>query len=149
MKLQKQAFVALAAVAWADDRISRGEGIGLVRAAKAAGLEGDDLEAVEKATKEKTTLADFDPSALSAWERALTHALATWITRVDGVASPTEVDQLRALADRLELSDFARKASESAAADIAVLPGGHRPEKYDFVALVETLEAKLPSATKA
>ena len=50
MKLQQEAFVALAAVAWADDRISRGEGIGLLRAAQAAGLEGDDLAAVEKAT---------------------------------------------------------------------------------------------------
>lgn len=146
MKLQKEAFVALAAVAWADDRISRGEGIGLLRAAQAAGLEGDDLAAVEKATKEKTTLADFDPAALSTWERALTHALATWLTRVDGIASQSEVDQLRALADRLELSDFARKAAESAAADIAILPGAHRPEKYDLVALTETLKAKLPSA---
>ncbi len=147
LQLKKEAFVALAAVAWADDRISRGEGVGLVRAAQAAGLAGDDLAAVEAATKNKTSLADFDASALTPWERALTQSLAAWLTRVDGIASPTEVDVLRALGDKLELSDFARKSAESAAADIAILPGGHRPDKYDLVALVETLKAKLPSAT--
>jgi hypothetical protein len=144
LTLPKEAFVALAAVAWADGRISRGEGIGLVRAAEAAGLAGDDLEAVKRATQEKVSLDDFDASALSPFEGLVTLAIASWLARVDGVAQNVEVDQLASLGDKLGLNDFKRKTASSAAFDIACLPQGHRPEKYDFVALVAKLREKLP-----
>jgi tellurite resistance protein len=143
--LHKDAFVAIAAVTWADDRVSRGEREGLVRAAESAGLEGADLEAVSRATKERVSLDDFDPAELSGWQRAVTYALSCWLARVDGVLGPTEKESLQQLGDRLELPEHKLKSAQSAAFDVACLPGGHRPEKYDFAALVEKLKEKLPS----
>ena len=67
-KLPRESFVALAAVAWADGRMTKIEAQGLVQAAKSLGLDADDLAAVERATKEKVTIETFDASKLSAWE---------------------------------------------------------------------------------
>ncbi len=144
LPLPKEAFVALAAVAWADGRISRGEGVGLVRAAEASGLAGEDLEAVRRATRSKLALDEFDASALSPFDGLLTVAVAHWLARVDGITTGVELDELRTLADRLGLSEFKRKTAASAAFDVACLPQGHRPDKYDFVALVAKLREKLP-----
>jgi hypothetical protein len=144
LTLPKESFVALATVAWADGRISTGEGASLLRAAQASGLEGDDLGVVEAAIKELVVLDAFDPGAMSEKDRALTLALAYWLARVDGVSSAPELTSLRALGDKLGLSDFKQRSCESAAFDIACLPGGHRPEKYDFSALADKLVEKLP-----
>jgi hypothetical protein len=145
LTLHKDAFVAIAAVTWADDRVSRGEREGLVRAAELAGLEGPDLEVVRRATKERVSLDEFDPAELSDWQRAVTFALASWLARVDGVLNPTEKQTLQQLGDRLALPEHKLKSAQSAAFDVACLPGGHRPDKYDFAALVEKLKEKLPS----
>jgi hypothetical protein len=144
LTIPKESFVALAAVAWADGRISRGEGVGLVRAAEAAGLSGEDLATVERATQSKVALEDFDASSLSPFDGVLTLAIASWLARVDGIATGVEIDQVKILGERLGLNDFKRKTAESAAFDIACLPQGHKPEKYDFVALVAKLREKLP-----
>ena len=144
LTLPKESFVALATVAWADDRISTGEGQSLLRAAEAAGLEGADLEAVAEATKTTVALDAFDPGSMSERDRAMTLALAYWLARVDGVSSAGEIAHLRALGDKLGLSDFKQRSCESAAFDIACLPGGHKPDKYDFSALADKLVEKLP-----
>ena len=80
----------------------------------------------------------------SEFDGVLTLAIASWLARVDGVATGVELDQLNALGDRLGVNEFKRKTAYSAAFDIACLPQGHRPEKYDFVALVAKLREKLP-----
>lgn len=144
LALPKESFVALATVAWADGRISAGEAKSLLRAASAAGLSGSDLEAVEAAIKETVALEAFDPGSMGERERAMTLAVAYWLARVDGVSSASEISHLRALGDKLGLSEFKQRSCESAAFDIACLPGGHRPEKYDFAALGDKLVEKLP-----
>lgn len=148
-KLPPESFVALAAVAWADGRMSKDEATGLVTAAKRYGLEGDDLAKVEKATKEKVDLASFDASGLSTWDRLLTYGFASWLSRLDGAQGGMEIDSLRTLAKKLEstdVTDFKLRSAAATAFDVAVLPQGQRPERYDFGAFEDKLLVKFPKA---
>jgi len=145
MDLPKDAFVALAAVAWADDRMSKREATALARAAREAGLDDDAVAEVEAATAARVELDAFDPQGLAPPQRALTLALANWLARVDGVSSESEVAALRGLGDALGMSEAQQNAARSAAADVLCLPEGHRPERYDFDALAAALAKKLPS----
>lgn len=147
-KLPNESFVALSAVAWADGRMSQGEALGLVKAAKNAGLEGDDLSAVERATKDRVLLDAFDASKLSGWERLLTYGLASWLSRVDGVQQAAELDTLRALAAKListEVTDHKLAAAAAVAFDVAMQPAGRRPDRFDFAALEKTLKERFPT----
>ncbi|HEY4116401.1 MAG TPA: hypothetical protein VGM56_01045 [Byssovorax sp.] len=148
IELPKQAFIALSAVAWADGSFRKDEATALLRAAKESGLSAEDLAEVERSTKEKVPLETFDASALGPWERALTFALASWLARLDGVQSLDESDTLKALGDRLELAAPSRIRAASAAFDVAVLPEGGRPDRYDFTKLVARLKEKLPQLAK-
>lgn len=145
--LPAESFVALAAVAWADGRMSKAEAAGLLAAAKAAGLEGDALAAVEAATKDKTALDGFDPGPLSDWQRLFTFGVANWLSRVDGVQQRAELDSLRALMGKLEggeVDDHKLKVAEACAFDTAMLPEGRRPERFDFGALEAKLRERFP-----
>lgn len=146
--IPRQAFVGLAAVAWADGSIRKTEGQALLRAAKEAGLEGDDLAAVEAATKSAVAFDAFDPGDMDRWQRTLTYALASWMATLDGVVSTEESVVLKQLGERLELDKPTRARASSAAFDIAVLPEGGRPDKYDFVKLEARLREKMPQLAK-
>lgn len=145
--LNLDSFRALAAVAWADGRMSKDEASGLLHAARALGLSDDDVGKVEAATKEKVSLDDVDVSALSAWERLLTYGIATWLSRLDGVQQAAEVESLATLAQKLtsaEVTDFKLRSAASAAFDTAMQPSGSKPDRYDFAAFEKALRAKLP-----
>jgi hypothetical protein len=147
--LPTQSFVALAAVAWADGRLTRPEATALVDAAKKHGLEGEDLAAVEQSTKTQVAISAFDPEGLGVWDRVVTYALASWLARLDGVQSTGESAALATLGDRLALDEHVRVRAAGAALDIAVLPEGGRPDRYDFAKLVERLREKLPQLAKS
>lgn len=144
MKLSKQPFLALAAIGWIDGSLQKVEAIGLLRAAKEAGLEGDDLAEIEKATKEKISLDAADVSGMTEWEQVLTYALAAWFAQLDGVVSTSEHSSLLALGDKLGLAQPLRKRAAVAANDIACLPDGGRPERYDFTKLAARLKERMP-----
>lgn len=146
IELKRESFMAIVAVAWADGRMSRDEAAGLIRAAKACGLSDEDVAAIEHAAKESgAKLDDFDPSGLSGWQRALTYAVAAWLARLDGVVDANERESLKLLGKALDLPPHKLVSASSAAFDVACLPGGHRPDKYDFAELEKRLRAKLPS----
>jgi len=144
IKLPAQTFVALAAVAWADGSVRPSEAKALVDAAQKLGLEGDDLGTVEKSTKARVALDTFEPGDMSVWDRVLTYALASWLARIDGVQSTSESDVLRLLGERLGLADGLRQRAAGAAMDIAVLPEGGKPDRYDFVKLAARLRERMP-----
>lgn len=144
MKLPKQSFLALAAVGWADGALQRIEATGLLRAATEAGLAASDIVEVEAATKREVTLASIDVSGMSEWDRTLTYALAAWFAQLDGVVSTSEHTTLLALARALGISEGVRKRAAVAAYDIACLPEGGRPERYDFQKLAERLKVRMP-----
>jgi hypothetical protein len=144
MNLRKQSFLALAAIGWVDGSLQRVEATGLLRAAKEAGLTGADYAAVERATKTVTSLDEIDVGEMSEWDQVLTYALAAWVSQVDGVVSPSERDTMARLGERLGLSEALQTRATAAANDIACLPGGGRPERYDFQKLAARLRERLP-----
>jgi hypothetical protein len=144
MNLPKQSFLALAAVGWVDGALKKVEATGLLRAAKEAGLKDADYAAVEQAMKHPITLDDIHMGELSAWDGLLTFALAAWLSQVDGVSSPSERETLSKLGGRLGVSEALQVRAAAAANDIACLPGGGRPERYDFEKLGARLRERLP-----
>lgn len=149
MNLSKSSFLALAAIGWVDGSLQRVEAVGLLRAARAAGLSEADIAEVEKATKERITLEGIELATLGEWDRVLTYALGAWFAQVDGVVSTSEASMLVALGDALGLADGIRKRAAVAANDVACLPEGGRPEKYDFDKLVSRLRERMPQYAKA
>jgi hypothetical protein len=147
-KLPKQSFLALAAIGWIDGSLQRVEATGLLRAAKECGLEGEELAEVERAAKKRGTLDDVDLGGLSRWDQVLTYALASWFAALDGVVSTSEHETLVRVGDKLGLDAPLRVRAAAAANDIACLPGGGKPERYDFVKLVERLRDRLPQLAK-
>jgi hypothetical protein len=148
MTLPKRSFLALAAIGWADGSLQRKEADGLVRAARACGLADGELAEVERATKERTTLGSVDVGGLSRWEQVLTYSLASWLAYLDGVQSTDERETLGQLGDTLGLDKALRVRAAAAANDIACLPEGGRPDRFDFVKLAERLRERLPQLAK-
>ena len=144
MNLPKQSFLALAAIGWADGSLQRVESTGLLRAAREAGIAGDDYNAIEEASKTRTTLDKVDLAGMSQWDQVLTYALAAWFAQLDGVLSTSEKETMADLGDKLGLAEALRVRCAAAANDIACLPGGGRPERYDFQKLAARLRERLP-----
>lgn len=145
VSLSKNGFLAIAAVAWADGLVRKNEAEGLLRAARDSGLTADALAEVEAAATSGVDLTTLDLSELSGAERALTYAMAMWLAKVDGVVNTEELKTLRVLGQRLDLPEPKLKAAASAALDVACLPGGNRPDKFEFAALETRLSEKLPA----
>ncbi len=144
MTLPKQSFLALAAIGWADGSLQQIEATGLVRAAKECGVSDADLAEIERAAKTKTSLDSVQLGGMSSWEQVLTYALASWFASLDGVASTDERDVLAQLGEALGLEKSLRVRAAVAANDIACLPEGGRPDRFDFVKLAARLREKLP-----
>jgi hypothetical protein len=149
-KLPRQSFLALAAIGWADGQLQRVESSGLLRAAKECGLEGEDLTAIEAASKvdQKRGLEGIDLGGLSRWEQVLTYALATWLAAVDGVVSTSETETLDKVGNSLGLDPGLRKRAAAAAYDIYCLTGASKPERYDFAKLADRLVERMPQLAK-
>jgi hypothetical protein len=148
MDLPKQSFLALAAIGWVDGSLQCIEAVGLLRAAKQAGLVGDELAAVERATKERLAIETIELGGMTQWNQVLTYALAAWFAQVDGVVSTSEHTTMVTLGDKLGLPEALRKRAATAAHDVACLPEGGRPEKYDFEKLEARLKERMPQLTK-
>jgi hypothetical protein len=146
--LPKESFLALVAIGWVDKQLQRVEVTGLMRAAKEAGLPAADVAEIEAATKKQMDLSALDLSSMGQWEQVLTYALAAWIAQVDGVVSTSESDMLVELGTKLGLAEPLRKRAAAAANDIACLPEGGRPDKYDFQKLMARLKERMPQLAK-
>jgi tellurite resistance protein len=146
-EIPKESFLALAAVAWADGRLQKKEGIGLLHAAKSCGLSDEDLAVVEAATLKLTPFEEIELSHLSEAQKVVTYSLAYWLARLDGVVTTDEHKSLAALGEILGLREALRLRASAVALDIAMLPDGGRPDKYDFQALAKRLQDRLPQVT--
>jgi uncharacterized membrane protein YebE (DUF533 family) len=142
-KLGKDVFIALAAIAWADGRLDQDEADAIVRAAAEEGLELDDIAEIEEATKSPVDLSVLAREGLGVEDRMFVYAVATWIARLDGPILDEEAAVLAALGDRLGLPDRPRAQAEAAAREVAALPEGDRPPRYDLPALRRKLGERL------
>ena len=145
MSLRKEGFLAVVAVARADGLLRADESRGLLGAAKEVGLSEAELSEVKAALDVGAPLDGLDLSSLPGAERALTYAFAMWLAKIDGVVNAEELANLRKLGAALDLPEQKLKAAASAAFDITCLPGGNRPEKFEFAKLEARLREKLPA----
>lgn len=145
MSLRRDGFLAIVAVARADGLLRKDESNGLMSAARDVGLSAPELEQVQAALDGGVELEGLDLGALSGAERALTYAFAIWLAKVDGIVNSEELATLRKLATLLDLPERERELAASAAFDITCLPGGNRPEKFEFGKLEARLREKLPA----
>ena len=141
--LSRDVFIALAAIGWADGHLDPEEADGIVRAALESGLDLDDVHQIEEATKKPCELETIDRSKLSGLERTFVYATAIWLVRLDGTVDNEEKMALKKLGDLLNLPDGVRSQASAAALEVAQLPSGDRPARYDFTRLRERLEERL------
>jgi uncharacterized membrane protein YebE (DUF533 family) len=149
IKLNRDIFLALAAIAWADGRLDPEEADAIVRAAVEAGLELDQIEEIEAATRERIDLGTIDRSVLSKEDRLFVYGVACWIAKLDNEVTVEESAALAALAERLGIPEKPRAHAEAIAREIAELPEGDRPARYDLMKLRETIGERLRKAQEA
>jgi uncharacterized membrane protein YebE (DUF533 family) len=140
-------FVALAAIAWADGELDAEEADAIVRAAADAGLPLEEIARIEAATAERIDLAQtLDRSGMSKEDRLFVYAVAAWITRLDGKVTLEESDALSSLAERLGVPDRLRARVEALVEEVARMPEGDRPLRYDLTRLRELIGARVSLA---
>jgi len=148
-KLRRDVFVALAAVAWADGKLDPDEADAIVRAAVEEGLALEEIAEIESATKTKVDLGALDRTGLNKEDRLFVYAIACWIARLDGQLTPEEATALAGLGERLGIPERPRAHAEAAAREVAEMPEGDRPARYDLVALRRILGERLRTAQAA
>jgi uncharacterized membrane protein YebE (DUF533 family) len=149
IRLNRDVFLALAAIGWADGRLDPDEADAIVRAAVEAGLDLTEIEEIESATRERIDLGTIDRSSLTKEDRLFVYAIACWIARLDGEVTAEESTALAALGERLGVPERPRSQAEALAREIAELPEGDRPARYDLAKLRDTLGARLKKAQDA
>lgn len=142
-KLSRDVFLALCAIGWADGELDREEADGILRAASEADLSLEELNEIEQATKTRNTLQALDKKTMTPLERTFVYATAIWLARLDGHVDPEERVALHKLGDLLGLPDGIRTHASAAALEVAQLPSGDRPARYDFARLRERLWERL------
>ena len=91
----KDVFVALAAIGWADGTLDPDEADAIVRAAVDLGLELQEIAAIEEATRAPIGLGAIDKSELSKEDRLFVYAIACWIAQLDGNVTDEESERPR------------------------------------------------------
>jgi len=142
-RLQRDVFIALAAIAWADGRLDPEEADAIVRAAVDAGLDLDTISDIERATSSRVDLGAIERSAMTKADRLFVYAVARWIAELDGEVTTGEHDALAALGERLGVPERARASAEAIAREVARMPDGDRPHRYDLVALRRLIDERL------
>jgi len=146
-KITIDVFVAVAAIAWADGEVDAEESDAIVRAAVESGLPLDEIASLEKAIADKMDLdRALDRSKMTKHDRLFFYAVAAWIARLDGVITLEESDALGGLGEKLGIPDRARARVEALVDEVANLPDGDRPLRYDLPKLRALLGERLQLA---
>jgi hypothetical protein len=136
-------FIALAAVGWADGQLDADEADAIVRTALEEGLELEDIAEIEEATKEPVSIGEIDRRGLSKEDRLFVYAVACWMTRLDNKVTDEEVEVLDRLGEALKIPERPRKHANAIALEIAALPEGDRPYRYDIPKLRQVITERL------
>ncbi len=144
--LGRDVYLALAAVGWADGTLDPEEADAIVRTALEEGLELDAVQEIEEACKNRVEIGVIDRLNMSKADRLYVYAVASWITRLDGVVTQDEEAVLTQLGTALGIPEAPRKHADLVLSEIAALPAGDRPARFDLIALRTTLEERLAQA---
>lgn len=142
--LGRDVYLALAAVGWADGNLDREEADAIVRTALEEGLELDAISEIEEACKKPVEMGIIDRLHMSKADRLYVYAVASWITRLDGVITAEEESALEKLGQQLGVPDAPRKHADQIMQEIS--GAGDRPDRFDLLALRTTLEERLAHA---
>lgn len=145
-RLGRDVFIALAAIGWADGNLDQEEADAIVRTALEEGLELEEIAEIEAATKEPVALTTLDRSQLTKEDRLFVYAVAAWMTRLDGQVDPAEVNALARLGDALKVPEAPRRVADGIALEIAALPEGDRPSRFDLPLLRRVIAERLEEA---
>lgn len=148
VRLGRDVFIALAAVGWADGKLDADEADAICRAALEEGLELDEIEEIEKATKEPVDVGSIDISSMSKADRLFVYAVGSWISRIDGKVAPEELEALDRLGAALKIPDKPREHAEAIAAEIGSLGESDEPSFFNLPKLRVTLKARLAEAAR-
>lgn len=130
--INKNVFLALSAVAWADGKIESDEADAIVRAAIDCGIDLDDVAEIEAAAATPVDLASIDVPSMNKEDRLFVYAVACWIGDIDGELSESESKTLSALAEALGVPEKLRARAEALVKEVAALPEDRRPARYDL-----------------
>jgi len=147
-RLGRDVFVALAAIGWSDGKLDPEEADAIVRTALEEGLELEEIAEIEEATKQPIDIGVIDRSNMSKADRLFVYAVASWMTRLDGTVRPEEKKALTRLGDALKVPPKPRDYADAVAQQVASLPEGDRPHRYDLKRLRDTLRDKLAEAER-
>ena len=148
-RLGRDIYIALAAVGWADGQLDQEEADAIVRTALEEGLELDEITEIEEATKKPVDLGVIDRKNLSKQDRLFVYAVASWMTRLDGNVTESELDALAKLGESLKVPEKPRRAADAIAQEVATLSEDDRPARYDLVALRRMIGERLQRAQAA
>lgn len=138
--------MALAAVGWADGNLDQDEADAIVRTALEEGLELDEIAEIEAATKKPVKLDDIQFGRMSKADRLFVYAVATWMTRLDGVVQPEEDEVLTSLGEALRIPARPRQHAHEIAREIGQLTESEQPSFYNLPKLRRTLKVRLAMA---
>jgi uncharacterized membrane protein YebE (DUF533 family) len=141
--MHKDVFIALAAIGWSDGTLDPEEADAIVRCAVEEGLELDQIAEVETATSSRIELGVIDRASLSKEDRLFVYAVARWIAEIDGEVKEEEVKALDMLGERLGIPEQPRAHAEKIVREIAALPDGGRPSRYDLAKLRHVIGERL------
>lgn len=141
-------FLALAAIGWADGKLDQEEADAIVRTALEEGLELDEISEIEEATKAPIGLETIDRSNMSKADRLFVYAVASWMTRLDGVVHEQETAALDRLGDLLKVPEKPRAHADAIAREMVDLGEDDRPARYDLKKLRETIGERLAEAQR-
>lgn len=148
-RLGRDVFIALAAIGWADGNLDPDEADAIVRTAMEEGLELEEIGEIEEATKKRVEIDVIDRSNMTKADRLFVYAVASWMTRLDGVVAIREQLALDQLGEALKVPKAPREHADAIAKEIAELPEGDRPDRFDLRALRDTIQERLEEAQKA
>lgn len=148
-KLGRDVFIALAAIGWADGHLDEDEADAIVRTAMEEGLELDEIGEIEEATKQRVDLNVIDRSNMTKADRLFVYAVASWMTRLDGVVTVQEQLALDQLGELLKIPKAPREHADAIAKEVAELPEGDRPARFELRALRATIQTRLDEAHAA
>lgn len=145
-RLGRDVYLALAAVGWSDGALDPNEADAIVRTAAEEGLPLEEIAAIEAATREPLDIGIIDRTNLTKEDRLFVYAVASWMTRLDGQVSSSELASLKRLGDALKIPEAPRVHADSIAQEVAFLPEGDRPDRFDLLRVRQIIGERLAKA---